>query len=329
MGVRDRFEAALRGACDLSRRSAFSQRGHGGRIVPLPEGHVAGRRRGEPSEQPGARPVLRRGVAPRDRLMNRRTFLLGSAAALTAGAVGFVPRRQRTPLVGGLLGASYQGGHLLRGGGLPAPSSERRIAVAIVGGGIAGLSAGWKLAKAGFADFEILELEGECGGNSRYGENSISRYPWGAHYVPVPSIESRAVRELFEELGIIEGYDDAGAPQCREEYLCFSPQERLYIHGRWQEGLLPLVGATRKDLDEYARFKELVRGYRERRGADGRKAFVIPVELSSRDRDLLELDRLSMRQFLLDRGFDSRGLHWYVDYACRDDFGCPPGGGSA
>ena len=113
--------------------------------------------------------------------------------------------------------------------------------------------------------------------------------------MPVPSAQSRAVRELFEELGIIEGYDDAGAPQCREEYLCFSPQERLYIHGRWQEGLLPLVGATRKDLDEYARFKDLVHGYRQRRGADGRKAFVIPIERSSRDRDLLELDRLSIR----------------------------------
>jgi len=209
--------------------------------------------------------------------MRRRTFLLGSAAAVTAGLVGFGHKRAAAPIAGELLGASYRIGHLLRAGGLPAPSSERRIAVAIVGGGIAGLTAGWKLARAGFGEFEILELEAECGGNSRFGENAVSRYPWGAHYVPVPSRESRAVRELFEELGVIEGYDDAGAPRCREQYLCFSPQERLFIHGRWQEGLLPLVGATRLDLDEYARFKDLVHGYRERRGADGRKAFVIPM----------------------------------------------------
>ncbi|HUE38434.1 MAG TPA: FAD-dependent oxidoreductase [Candidatus Binatia bacterium] len=254
--------------------------------------------------------------------MRRRTFLLGSAAAVTAGFVGFGRKRAAAPIAGELLGASYRIGHLLRAGGLPAPSSERRIAVAIVGGGIAGLTAGWKLARAGFGEFEILELEAECGGNSRFGENAVSRYPWGAHYVPVPSRESRAVRELFEELGVIEGYDDAGAPRCREQYLCFSPQERLFIHGRWQEGLLPLVGATRRDLDEYARFKDLVHGYRERRGADGRKAFVIPMELSSRDASLLDLDRLSIRQFLVEQGFTSRGLHWYVDYACRDDFGC-------
>src|SRR6185503_6328376 len=34
------------------------------------------------------------------------------------------------------------------------------------------------------------------------------------------------------------------------------------------------------------------------------------------------LDRLSIREFLLGNGFTSAGLHWYVDYACRDDFGC-------
>jgi phytoene dehydrogenase-like protein len=254
--------------------------------------------------------------------MNRRRFLLGTASALGAAAAGFGLRPRSAPIEGELLGASYRIGHLLRGGGLPAPAQTRRVGVAIVGGGVAGLSAGWKLARAGFTDFEIFELEAECGGNSRCGENSISRFPWGAHYVPVPSSSCRAVRELFEELGVIEGYDSAGAAKCREEYLCFSPQERLFLHGRWQEGLLPLVGATRKDLDEYARFKELMHEYRERRGADGRRAFVIPMELSSRDDTLLALDRISIERFLLDRGFTSRGLHWYVDYACRDDFGC-------
>ena len=254
--------------------------------------------------------------------MKRRTFLIGAASAVATAAAGFAWPKRSAPIEGELLGASYRVGHLLRGGKLPEPAETRNVAVAIVGGGVAGLSAGWKLQRAGFEDFQILELEAECGGNSRFGENGVSRFPWGAHYVPVPSSSSRAVRELFEELGVIEGYDDNGAPRCREEYLCFSPQERLFIHGRWQEGLVPLVGATRKDLDEYARFQALVRGYRDRRGADGRKAFVIPMELSSRDEALLALDRRSIEQFLRDEGFTSPGLHWYVDYACRDDFGC-------
>ena len=254
--------------------------------------------------------------------LSRRRFLAGTAAALTAGGLGSLLRGPARALAGGIVGASDHLGHKLREGGFPVPTSERKTTVAIVGGGVSGLSAGWKLDKAGLDDFVLLELEPECGGNARFGENAVSRYPWGAHYVPVPSKESRAVRELFEELGVIEGRDSAGNPVYKEEFLCFSPQERLYLHGRWQEGLLPLVGATREDLDEYARFKDLVQELRERRGADGRKAFAIPMESSARDADLLALDQVSIRDFLLDRGFRSRHLHWYVDYACRDDFGC-------
>jgi hypothetical protein len=186
---------------------------------------------------------------------------------------------------------------------------------------MAGLSAGWKLKKAGFREFEILELEPECGGNSRFGENQTTAYPWGAHYVPLPTPESKAVRELFAELGIIQGHSPTGEPLYEEKYLCFSPQERLYRYGRWQEGLLPLLAVPKKDLEQYSRFRDLVAGYRTRRGRDGRKAFTIPMEFSSRDREFLELDRMSMRDFLSSKRLDSVPLHWYVNYACRDDYG--------
>ncbi len=61
----------------------------------------------------------------------------------------------------------------------------------IVGGGIAGLSAAWRLHKKGFTDFVFLEMNDQAGGNSRWGENEITAYPWAAHYVPVPGPESR------------------------------------------------------------------------------------------------------------------------------------------
>jgi hypothetical protein len=256
--------------------------------------------------------------------MNRRQFLLTSAGLVSAEALHSCASRVKSdlPFSGSILGASHQIGHLLRGGRIPAPTLERTIPVLIVGAGVAGLSAGWKLSKAGFQDFEILELESEVGGNSRCGENAVSAYPWGAHYVPLPARESRAVRELFEELGVIEGYSSSGQPIYEEKYLCFSPQERLYIHGRWQDGLLPTVGVTQRDLDQYDRFKEMVLRYKARRGRDGRKAFAIPMELSSRDQDLLALDQLSFYDFLVRNGFDSVPLNWYLNYACRDDYGC-------
>ncbi len=73
--------------------------------------------------------------------------------------------------------------------------------------------------------------------------------------------------------------------------LCHAPQERLYRNGLWQEGLLPHIGVTRSERDQYARFHDLIAGFRRGRDAHGRKAFALPLDLSSRDPDLLALDR--------------------------------------
>jgi len=253
--------------------------------------------------------------------MNRRQFLISTAGVAASSFHSCAHRDKANSFAGEILGASQNIGHLLRGNQIPRPTSKWKVPVVIVGGGMAGLSAGWKLKKAGFDKFEILELESECGGNSRFGENQATAYPWGAHYVPLPTPESKAVRELFAELGIIQGYSPTGEPLYEEKYLCFSPQERLYRYGRWQEGLLPLLAVSRKDLEQYDRFRDLIAGYRTRRGRDGCKPFAIPMEFSSRDREFLDLDRISIREFLVTKGLDSVPLHWYVNYACRDDYG--------
>ena len=46
------------------------------------------------------------------------------------------------------------------------------------------------------------------------------------------------------------------------------------------------------------------------------------MEASARDGDLLELDSLSMAEWMAAEGYRSERLRWYVDYGCRDDFGC-------
>jgi hypothetical protein len=247
-----------------------------------------------------------------------RRELLALGAGVIAGCTG----KPRQSINGSFVGASHDVGHLLRGGKIPTPVGERRIPVVIVGAGIAGLSAGWYLARNGFRDFEILELEDEAGGNSRFGENRVSAYPWGAHYIPLPTKESRFVRELFEELGVITGYLN-GEPQYKDEYLCFDPQERLYIHGRWQEGLVPALGTSDRDREDFERFRDIVDGYKARR------AFTIPMQFSSQDNDLLQLDSITIRDFLSSHDLNSPALHWYVNYACRDDYGCDYGDVSA
>jgi hypothetical protein len=284
-----------------------------------------------------------------------RRALLGAAAGLAAGAsaglLAHVPpslapgmplrawhawrrRRARARITGEIVGSSHQVGHRLRAGAAGEGQSQAAAAAAaalpvadvtvlVIGAGISGLAAGWKLAASGIDDFVVLDLEPRPGGTSASGEAAATAYPWGAHYVPLPPPEARTVRELFAELGVIAGYGAPGGdPIYTEEYLCFAPQERLFFQGQWQDGLFPSAGASHRDREQLRRFRELMAAYRGRRGCDGRKAFAIPMELSSRDPELLALDRISMHELLARHGLDSPRLRWYVEYACRDDFGC-------
>lgn len=256
--------------------------------------------------------------------MDRRIFLTSLAAAGLSPFVSLTgcarSAPQRLP-PGALSGPSADWGHLLRTPEkLPPPSETLRIPVAIVGGGIGGLSAAWKLAKSGFRDFLLFELEAEPGGNARAGRNAVSEYPLSAHYLPLPPPEAGAVRELLAELGVLEGDPFARRPRYDERYLCAAPQERLYRNGWWEDGLLPHIGVAAGERAQYARFHALMDAFRARRDG-GRPAFALPMENSSRAADLLALDGLTMRDWLLGQGLDSPHLHWYVDYACRDDYG--------
>lgn len=191
----------------------------------------------------------------------------------------------------------------------------------IIGGGIAGLAAARRLDQRGQRDFLLLELEPSVGGNSASGSNNVTAYPWGAHYLPIPNDESTDVIALLEELGLIRGRDSSGVLICDEEMLCADPNERLYNYGRWHEGLIPQLGLTAADREQYARFSAQMDAYRRGRGADGRRAFAIPLDLSSRDAELLTLDRMTMSEWLAQNSYDSAPLLWHVDYCCRDDYG--------
>ncbi|MBS1508308.1 MAG: FAD-dependent oxidoreductase [Bacteroidetes bacterium] len=191
--------------------------------------------------------------------------------------------------------------------------------IVIVGGGVSGLSAARWLKMNG-QSFRLLELEKEAGGNSRSGSNAISAYPLGAHYLPLPNVNNTELLRFLEECNVITGYTNQ-RPVYNEYYLCFEPKERLYINHHWQEGLIPSEGVSPKDRSEITRFVELMDHYKNLQGADGKMAFEIPVHESSLDPKLLQLDTLSMDQFLTDNKFESPYLRWYVNYCCADDFG--------
>lgn len=255
--------------------------------------------------------------------ITRGQFLTGGLASGLSLAFGFggTARTQPPSVPGRLVGASSAVGHKLRKGGFPPVTRTIDTRVVIVGTGIAGLAAGRRLAKAGFQDFVLLELESTVGGNAASGQNATTAYPWGAHYVPLLTDEAKAVRILFEDLGVITGRDEKGLPVYNEFYLGADPKERLYLFGRWHDGLVPALGITKDDERQYGRFFALMEDYKGRRGTDGKRLFSIPVDTSSQDPEWLALDDMTMADWLDLHAFTSKPLRWYVNYCCRDDFG--------
>jgi hypothetical protein len=248
------------------------------------------------------------------------TTFLGAPFALAAC-------RQSSSLIrfpeGEIVGQNVSLGHVLREGrSFEVPTDNwRSVKVAIVGGGIAGLSAAWKLSKESTSDFVLLELEKETGGTSRSGSGEPVGYPWGAHYLPVPFQENAELVELLDEMSLTDGRNANGDVLIKEQFLCREPEERVFYKGRWYEGLYLNAGASDEDKRQFADFQTRVDRWVNWRDANGKRAFVVPVASCSSDVEVTSLDKISFAEWLKQNGLTSERLVWYCDYACRDDYG--------
>ena len=258
--------------------------------------------------------------------MRRREILrLLLGAPLCAEACRHLPTRR---FDGQIRGPNMDGGHALRGAAPPSledvPRDEAhtlRVDTAIVGAGASGLSAAWRLERLGAPRFAVFELEAEAGGTSVSGRDGVVPYPWGAHYVPLPSPENRALVGLLDELDVLEPRGENGAIVARETALVRDPDERLFLNGRWEEGLFPLAAASAEDREELARFTAEAIAWAQKKDSLGRRAFDLPLARSSNDAEFTALDRKAAGDYLREQGYRSKLLHWYADYACRDDYG--------
>ena len=224
---------------------------------------------------------------------------------------------------GSIVGTADVFGHRLREGlQIEVPKDAWvDIPIVIVGAGVAGLSAARRLKKSGFEDFVLLELEKVPGGTSRSGSAQGISFPWGAHYIPAPMKENRELIALLHEIGVLEGVDSNGGPIVREEFLCRDPEERIFYKGRWYEGLYLHAGESEEDKRQFEKFNLEVGRWVGWRDSQGRRAFTLPISACSDDAEVTALDRLSMGEWMKQRGFSSPRLQWWVDYACRDDYG--------
>lgn len=270
--------------------------------------------------------------------MNRRQLLLGGAGSFGAGAVcgGVVTRpRERRASPGYAVAARgsalAERGHRVRdrapiaaSGG---PGNLGRAGVAIVGGGVAGLSAAWWLRRSGFAGrIVVLELFDGLGGTAISGSGSLGAYPWGAHYVVLPNREATHMHAILSDLGVVTGWE-SGRPRFHDRALCLAPESRVYAGGSWELGQWPSALATQEDDDARADFQALCAELSGAVGADGRPLFSVPLLEGSADGR--ELATVPFGRWLDGRGYGGRVFRWWVDYCCRDDFGVGAGEVSA
>jgi hypothetical protein len=249
--------------------------------------------------------------------MRRRDFV--AAAALAGAGVGLFVDQQRMAAR-----VDYPGrglGHRLRdAAALPTPEATIDTHVLIAGSGVAALTAAWQLAKHGIRD--VLMVSGpEPHGNAAAGRDGDLVFPTGAHYLPLPSMESTHIREMLAEFAIIQRDPFGDRPTFDERYLVHAPAERVFYRGAWQEGYLPSDGVSAAERVQHDRFFALVDHYLAARGSDGRRAFAVPLEMSSSDETFRVLDRITFKSWLDVLALDSPTLRWYLDYCCRDDYG--------
>ena len=214
---------------------------------------------------------------------------------------------------------------------IPPPTSKRHAAL-IIGGGVSGVSAGWKLARSGVTDFVILDLGDQLGGTSIAGHvdwdsNAVGAggvaFPWGAHYINTPPMEADCILEVLEELQVVVDYTPLGWPIMNPDYILRAPAERLFIENRWVEHLDPFSTGTQVDYEAFQEFQTDMLRWTLYRGADQRRAFTLPLEYSSMDPEVRALDRITMHEYMRQKGWDSERLDWFVNYGCRDDYACP------
>jgi protoporphyrinogen oxidase len=253
-------------------------------------------------------------AAPQPSTLRRRELIVAALAAPALLGACTRPEDWRTRVEGRWIGDDAARGHRVRDAAAhpPAGARDRRCDVLVVGSGIAGLAAARALQRAGVTEFELLELEDEPGGNSRGHAMHGLRCPLGAHYLPLPGPGAPDIQAWLVEIGLAKT-TPAGL-RWDERQLCHSPQERLFIDGHWQDGLLPEVPRASKTQAQYRLFAKAI--------ADaGRLGFALPTSRAPWTPGHAALDAVSCAGWLRAQGLTDPKLLTYLDYCCRDDYG--------
>ena len=220
-----------------------------------------------------------------------------------------------------ITGTNHVLGHQLWAKDFPQFSEVIHTRYLIVGGGISGLSASRFFSQNNQNDYLLLEMENHLGGNSSNGQNKFSKFPLGAHYLPLPNKENTEIIDFLKECEIYLGDDENGEPVLDEYQMTFPQQERLFFKNAWQNDIVPQKGISAETQKELTQFFKIMDHFREKKDAQGKYWFAIPVHDSSREDEVVQLENRLFKDWLAEQKFQSEELMWLLDYSCRDDYG--------
>lgn len=246
-----------------------------------------------------------------------KTIILGS---IFLPFLQYCGKKSKTFLLK-ITGTNHILGHRLWAKDFPKFSEEIHTKYLIVGGGISGLSACRFLNQNNENDYLLLEMENHLGGNSSNGQNKFSKFPLGAHYLPLPNKENTEIIDFLKECKICLGEDERGEPILDEYQMTFPQQERLFYKNSWQNDIVPQKGISAEVQNELKRFFALMNEFRLKKDHQNNYWFAIPVHDSSREEEVVELEKITFKTWLNQHDFKSEELLWFLDYSCRDDYG--------
>ena len=236
-----------------------------------------------------------------------------------SGAESGAPRGQ-------WVGARLDQGHRLRD--VQSTDLERmatgapvhRVQALVIGAGVAGLAAARALHLKGIEDVHVLDVEDSAGGNARAHQLGMAACPLGAHYLPVPDTARPMSAPRAELLAFLEDVGLArytlGRWHFEERHLCHAPQERLFIRGAWQDGLLPAAEPGSDTDHAYRRMAEQISALQRTLN------FGLPSLGQRWTPALADLDAISLGAWLRRQGLaGDESLIGYLDYCCKDDYG--------
>lgn len=174
----------------------------------------------------------------------------------------------------------------------------------IVGGGIAGMSAAYRLRDK---DFLLYELSNSLGGSSSAGSHGNTPLCHGAHYdLSYPSNYGKKALKMLEELDIVQydSFSDSWKFNDKQYLIPKNKESQTFAHGSFRKDVLP-------DNSERTTFLELMKTYVGK----------MPMPTSSIDESLRSLNDISFLDWLRQKNAVSDQFLEGLDYHMKDDYG--------